>query len=45
MTRYIKKARRVGGTMVVSIPKEIVEHLGIKEQDFLEVILEKVNEK
>lgn len=45
MAKYIKKARKVGGVMVITIPIDIVECMDIKEKEFLEVSLKKVNEK
>ena len=36
------KARRVGGSLVVTLPKELVESEKIKEGEILEVIVKKV---
>jgi len=45
MVSYIKRARKIGGSLVVTIPMEIAEILEIKDRDFVKVVLEKVNEK
>jgi bifunctional DNA-binding transcriptional regulator/antitoxin component of YhaV-PrlF toxin-antitoxin module len=35
------KSRRVGGSIVISIPKKVVEHEGIKEGELLEIDVRK----
>ena len=41
MTRVLVKTRRVGGSLVVSIPKEAVEQEGIREGELIEVEVRK----
>ncbi|HIH04828.1 TPA: AbrB/MazE/SpoVT family DNA-binding domain-containing protein [Candidatus Woesearchaeota archaeon] len=40
--QFIKSARRTGTSLGISIPKEIVELLGIGEGDFVRISIEKV---
>ena len=43
MVTYIKKARKVGGSLVVTIPLDVVSVLDVHEQEYLEISIEKVN--
>ncbi|MDV3244440.1 MAG: AbrB/MazE/SpoVT family DNA-binding domain-containing protein [Nitrososphaerales archaeon] len=42
MTKALTKARRVGGSIMVRIPKELVEQEEIREGELLEVDVRKV---
>lgn len=42
MTETIQRARKVGGSIMVRIPKEIVEIEGIKEGETLQVDIKKL---
>ena len=41
MTKALTKARRVGGSIMVRIPKEVVEQEDIKEGEMVEVEVRK----
>jgi hypothetical protein len=41
MVRCLTKARKVGGSLVVTLPKELVETQKIKENEFLEITVKK----
>jgi antitoxin component of MazEF toxin-antitoxin module len=41
MTKAVTKARRVGGSIMVRIPKEVVEQEDIKEGELVEVEVRK----
>jgi len=41
MTRVLVKRRKVGGSIVVSIPKEAVEQEGIREGELIELEVRK----
>ena len=40
--KIIKKVRKNGDSLAVNIPQEVVELLGIKEGELLEVIINKL---
>ncbi len=42
MTKALVRSRKVGGSIVVSIPKEVAEHEGIQEGELLEIDVRKV---
>jgi antitoxin component of MazEF toxin-antitoxin module len=41
MVKCLTKTRRIGGSIVVTLPKELVETLKIKENEFLEISVKK----
>jgi bifunctional DNA-binding transcriptional regulator/antitoxin component of YhaV-PrlF toxin-antitoxin module len=41
MTKALVRSRKVGGSIVVSIPKELAEHEGIREGELLEIEVRK----
>ena len=41
MGKALVKSRKVGGSIVVSIPKKVVEHEGIREGELLEIDVRK----
>lgn len=41
MARVLAKTRRVGGSIVVSIPKEVTEQEGIREGELVELEVRK----
>jgi antitoxin component of MazEF toxin-antitoxin module len=41
MARVLVKTRRVGGSIIVSIPKEATEQEGIKEGELVELVVTK----
>ncbi len=41
MTKALVKSRRVGGSIVVSIPKEVTEQEGIREGELIEIDVRK----
>ena len=41
MTRAVIKAKRVGGSIMVRLPKEVVEQEDIHEEDMVEVEVKK----
>ena len=41
MTRALVRTRKVGGSIVISIPKKVVEHEGIQEGELLEIDVHK----
>lgn len=42
MTKALVRSRKVGGSIVVSIPKEVTDHEGIREGELLEIDVHKV---
>lgn len=44
-TNFIKVIRKNGTSLAVNIPSEIIELLGLKEGDFLNVEIEKLIKK
>ncbi|MGD6851579.1 MAG: AbrB/MazE/SpoVT family DNA-binding domain-containing protein [Candidatus Bathyarchaeia archaeon] len=42
MTQCLAKTRKVGGSIVVTLPKEIVESKKIKEGEIIEITVKKV---
>ena len=45
MTKCLTRARRIGGSLVVTLPKELVETQKIKENEFLEINVKKCRKK
>ena len=41
MARCLTRTRKIGGSLVVTLPKELVETQKIKENEFVEVIVKK----
>ena len=41
MTRCLTKTRKVGGSIVVTLPKKLVETQKIKENEFVEISVKK----
>lgn len=41
MAKAIVKSRKVGGSIVVSIPRQVAEHEGIREGELLEIEVRK----
>jgi len=41
MTKALVKSRKVGGSIVVSIPKEVTEQEGIREGELVEIDVRK----
>ena len=41
MSRTIAKTRKIGGSIVVRIPKDVAEKEGIKENEFVEIEVKK----
>jgi len=41
VTKALVKARKVGGSLVVSIPKEVTEQEGIREGELVEIDVHK----
>jgi bifunctional DNA-binding transcriptional regulator/antitoxin component of YhaV-PrlF toxin-antitoxin module len=41
-TTALVKTRRVGGSLVVTLPKEVTESKGIKEGEIVEIIVKKL---
>ncbi len=41
MTKALVKSRRVGGSIVISIPKEVTELEGIREGELIEIDVHK----
>jgi antitoxin component of MazEF toxin-antitoxin module len=41
MTKALVRSRRVGGSIVVSIPKEVTEQEGIREGELIEIDVRK----
>ena len=41
MTKTLVRSRKVGGSIVVSIPKKVAEHEGIREGELLEIDVRK----
>ena len=41
-TTTLVKTRRVGGSLVVTLPKEVTESKGIKEGEIVEIIVKKL---
>ena len=41
MSRTIVKTRKIGGSIVVRIPKDVAEREGIKEDEFVEIDVKK----
>ena len=41
MVKTLVKSRKVGGSIVVSIPKKVAEHEGIREGELLEIEVRK----
>ena len=41
MTRALAKARKIGGSLMVTIPKEVVEQEDIREGEFIELEVRK----
>ena len=41
MARALVKSRKIGGSIVVSIPKKVAEHEGIREGELLEIDVRK----
>ena len=41
MTKALVKSRKVGGSIVVSIPKEVAEQEGIREGELIEIDVRK----
>jgi hypothetical protein len=42
MTQCLAKTRKVGGSIVVTLPKELVENKKIKEGEIIEISVKKV---
>jgi bifunctional DNA-binding transcriptional regulator/antitoxin component of YhaV-PrlF toxin-antitoxin module len=45
MTQCLAKTRKVGGSIVVTLPKEIVESKKIKEGEIIEISVKKVRKE
>jgi antitoxin component of MazEF toxin-antitoxin module len=41
VSRTIVKTRKIGGSIVVRIPKDVAEREGIKEEEFVEIDVKK----
>jgi antitoxin component of MazEF toxin-antitoxin module len=41
MSRTIVKTRKIGGSIVVRIPKDVAEREGIREDEFVEIDVKK----
>lgn len=41
LTKALVKSRKVGGSIVVSIPREVADHEGIREGELLEIDVRK----
>jgi len=41
MARTVAKARRIGGSLMVTLPKEVVEQEGIREGELIEIEVKK----
>ena len=44
-SRYDKKLREVGNSIVVTVPKDTVEKLGLKPGEIVEITIRKVSKK
>ena len=42
MTRCLTKTRKIGGSIVVTLPKKLVETQKIKENEFVEISVKKI---
>ena len=45
MTECLAKTRKVGGSLVVTLPKELVESEKIKEGEIIEISVKKLRKK
>ncbi len=45
MAKCLTRTRRVGGSLIVTLPKELVETQKIKENEFLEISVKKCRKK
>ncbi len=45
MTECLAKTRKVGGSLVITLPKEIVESKKIKEGEIIEISVKKVRKE
>ena len=45
MVKCLTRTRRIGGSLVVTLPKELVETQKIKENEFLEINVKKCRKK
>ena len=45
MAKCLTRTRRIGGSLVVTLPKELVETQKIKENEFLEINVKKCRKK
>ena len=45
MTQCLAKTRKVGGSLVVTLPKELVESEKIKEGEIIEIKVKKLRKK
>jgi AbrB family looped-hinge helix DNA binding protein len=41
-TTALVKTRRVGGSLVITLPKEVTESIGIKEGEIVEITVKKL---